>query len=85
MNTFTFKPKGVCSSQMTFEMEDDIIISVKVIGGCSGNLQGICNLLKNKSIDEVVAAFDGVKCGMKSTSCPEQMAIALSEYRKVSA
>lgn len=68
--------------QMNFEMEEDTICSVQVLGGCSGNLQGICNILKNKSIDEVIEAFDGVECGNKGTSCPDQIATALKEYKK---
>ena len=53
MSQFTYKPKGVCSQSMTFEMDGETIQSVKVIGGCNGNLKGICNILKNKTIDEV--------------------------------
>lgn len=66
---------------MEFEIEGDIIQSAKVQGGCSGNLQGICSILRNKTIDEVITAFEGIHCGMKQTSCPDQMAQALKEYR----
>lgn len=82
METFVYQPKGVCSSKMVFELEGNIIRKVDVIGGCSGNLQGICSILRNKTIEEVVEAFDGIRCGMKATSCPDQMAKALSEYQK---
>lgn len=82
MEVFTYQPKGVCSSRMTFTMEKDVIRSVEITGGCSGNLQGICNILKNKAIDEVLEAFAGVRCGIKPTSCPDQIAQALKEYRK---
>lgn len=81
METFVYQPKGVCSSRMEFEMEGDVIRSVQVQGGCNGNLQGICRILKNKTIDEVLEAFEGVKCGFKTTSCPDQIAAALKEYR----
>lgn len=82
METFVYYPKGTCSTKMEFEMDNEIIRSVKVIGGCNGNLQGICNILKNKTIDEVLEAFSGIRCGLKPTSCPDQMAAALREYRK---
>lgn len=82
METFVYQPKGVCSSKMKFELEGNIIKRVEVIGGCSGNLQGICSILRNKTIDEVVEAFEGIRCGLKPTSCPDQMAKALSEYQK---
>lgn len=82
MKTFTYKPKGVCSSYMEFTMDGEIIRNVEIVGGCSGNLQGICRILKDKTIDEVLEAFEGVRCGMKATSCPDQIAQALREYRK---
>lgn len=82
METFVYQPKGVCSSKMVFELEGNIIRKVEVLGGCSGNLQGICSILRNKTIDEVVEAFVGIRCGLKPTSCPDQMAQALSEYQK---
>ena len=82
MSQFTYKPKGVCSQLMQFEMDGDIIRSVKVQGGCNGNLKGICNILKNKTIDEVLEAFEGVTCGMRKTSCPDQIAQGLKAYRE---
>lgn len=81
MKTWVYQPKGVCSTRMEFEMDGDVIHAVKVDGGCSGNLQGICSILRDKTIDEVIAAFDGIRCGFKKTSCPDQMAKALKEYR----
>jgi len=81
METFVYLPKGTCSSRMEFEMDGEIIRSVKVEGGCNGNLKGICSLLKNKTIDEVLEAFEGIRCGMKQTSCPDQIAQALKQYR----
>lgn len=81
MTTYVYKPKGVCSRQMTFEMEDEVIKSVEIIGGCSGNLAGISRILRNKSIDEVLEAFEGVTCGFKPTSCPDQIAQGLKAYR----
>lgn len=83
METFVYQPKGVCSSKMEFEMDGDVIRSVQIQGGCSGNLQGICRILRNKTIDEVLEAFDGVKCGFKATSCPDQIAAAMKQYRSM--
>lgn len=82
MEIFVYQPKGTCSTKMEFELEGDIIRSLKVTGGCSGNLQGICSILKNKQIDEVLDAFSGIRCGLKPTSCPDQIACALREYQK---
>ena len=82
METFTFKPSGVCSREMRFEMDGDIIENVTIVGGCAGNLLGISRMLKGKHIDEVLGSFEGVRCGAKTTSCPDQIAKALKEYSK---
>ena len=65
METFVYRPKGVCSQQMTFTMDGDIIRDVKIVGGCAGNLLGISRILKDKKISEVMEAFHGVRCGMR--------------------
>jgi len=80
MEKFEFTPKGVCSSKMIFEIENDIIKDLKVIGGCPGNLLGISNLVKGENINNVISKLEGIKCGFKSTSCPDQISIALKEY-----
>ena len=82
METYVYKPKGVCARQMTFEMDNDVIVSVEIVGGCNGNLAGISRILRNKTIDEVLEAFEGVKCGFKPTSCPDQIAKALKTISK---
>ncbi len=82
MEVFNFKPKGVCSSNFRFEIEGDRIRSVVITGGCPGNLLGISRMLKDKTFDEVIEAFDGVRCGAKPTSCPDQIATALKSYRQ---
>lgn len=74
---YEYKPKGVCSQKMTFELEGEIIQNVDIQGGCPGNLLGISKILKGKNYHEVIEAFEGVKCGVKSTSCPDQIAQAL--------
>ena len=81
MQIFIYRPTGTCSSKFTFEIEADTIQSLKVEGGCSGNLLGISNLVKGKKIEEILPAFEGVLCGMRKTSCPDQIAKALMQYR----
>lgn len=81
MEKFIYQTKGVCSREMHFEIEGDVVKSLEVIGGCAGNLMGISRIIQNKSIDEVVEAFKGVRCGTKDTSCPDQIAKALLQYR----
>ena len=75
----TYRPKGVCSQLMDIEVEDGKIESVKVTGGCSGNLQGISSLLKGMDVDEAISRMEGIRCGFKATSCPDQ--IALKQYK----
>ncbi len=77
MQTIKYTPKGVCSRGMEIDVEDGVIQGVRVSGGCSGNLQGICALLKGMTVDEAVARMEGIRCGMKPTSCPDQLAQAL--------
>lgn len=77
--TYTYQPKGVCSRQMTFDIEDGIIRSVDIVGGCSGNLQGISRLVEGMKVEDAIEKMRGIKCGFKPTSCPDQLAIALSE------
>ena len=80
--TYTYRPKGTCSQQMTVELDGNIIKDVKILGGCNGNLQGISNLVKGMDANEAIRRMKGVKCGFKSTSCPDQLAIALEEAMK---
>lgn len=80
METFIYKPKGVCSQEMQFVMEGDMIRDVTIVGGCAGNLLGISKMLKDKNIHEVMETFQGVRCGNKPTSCPDQIAKALESY-----
>ena len=79
---FTFKPRGVCSQLMELEIEDNKIVSLKVTGGCSGNLQGIARLIAGMDVDEVIERLDGIRCGFKNTSCPDQLAHALKKYKE---
>lgn len=79
---FSYRPKGVCSQNMEIEIEDGKIKSLEVMGGCSGNLQGISRLVQGMDIDDVIARLEGVRCGFKNTSCPDQLAKALKKCRE---
>ena len=74
---FEYKTKGTCSQRIFFEIEDNKVHNVSYLGGCNGNLQGISKLVEGMDIDEVIARVEGVTCGMKKTSCPDQLAQAL--------
>lgn len=80
--TIEYTPRGVCSRKMTIEVEDGSIRSVQVEGGCSGNLQGISRLVEGMSVEEAISRMDGIRCGWKNTSCPDQMAQALKQYKQ---
>ncbi len=79
MKTITYTPKGVCSRQMEIDLENDIIKEVRVLGGCSGNLQGVSSLLVGMTRDEAIRRMEGIRCGSKPTSCPDQLARALKQ------
>ena len=81
---YRYKPSGVCSTEMIFDIdENNIIRDLKVIGGCNGNLKGISSLVKGMKIDDVIAKLSNVKCGLKNTSCPDQIAKALIKYKNI--
>lgn len=75
--TYTYKTRGTCSSQITFDLEDNIIKNVKFYGGCNGNLKGIAKLVEGMTAEDVINKLSGVTCGFKSTSCPDQLAKAV--------
>ena len=74
-----FIPKGVCSRKYVIDLEDGIIKDIKIEGGCHGNLQGIAALLRGQRAQDVVDRLSGIRCGLKNTSCPDQISIALRE------
>ncbi len=78
----TFKTSGVCCSEISFEVEDNIIKSVKFTGGCSGNASGVSKLVEGMSVDDVISRLEGTTCGPRLTSCPDQLTKALKEWRK---
>jgi len=78
-----FKPKGVCSYSISITTNDDVITDVTFSGGCSGNLQGLSQLVKGGKIDDIIARLKGIKCGFKNTSCPDQLAAALEKIKSM--
>ena len=79
---FEYKTKGTCSQKIFIEIEDSKINSVEFLGGCNGNLKGIGALVEGMDVADVIARLEGTTCGMKSTSCPDQLAKALKEATK---
>ena len=78
--TYSFRPRGVCSQEMRVELDDQgIIRDLKVVGGCSGNLQGISALVRDMPAQEAIARLRGIRCGFKPTSCPDQLAQGLEK------
>ena len=76
-----YQTKGTCSTSIDIEVNDGIIDSVKFTGGCNGNLQGISALVKGMKVEDAIARLKGIRCGFKSTSCPDQLAQALENLR----
>ena len=74
---YSYRPQGVCSQNMEIEVEDGRIKSLSVLGGCSGNLQGIARLVEGMEVEEVIRRLEGLRCGFKDSSCPDQLARAL--------
>ena len=76
---FSYKTRGVCSQYINFELNDGIVTNVRFLGGCNGNLKGIGALVEGMKAEDIIARVEGIKCGMKATSCPDQLAQALKE------
>ena len=74
-----YTPKGVCARQFQLEVEDGVVKSANIVGGCHGILQGIARLIERMKVEDVIARVEGIRCGMKSTSCPDQIAQALKK------
>ena len=79
---YIYNPQGVCSMQMIFEIDGDIVKDLKIVGGCPGNTVGVSVLVKGKKVDEIIELLKGIPCGFKGTSCPDQVAKALQEYKE---
>ena len=82
MEIYEYTPIGVCSTKMIFKIENNKVLDLEVINGCPGNLLGIKSLIKGQDIDYIINKLINIKCGNKSTSCPDQIALALEEYKK---
>lgn len=82
MKKLSFTPAGVCSTRITLELEDDRITRLEFTGGCPGNAIGLAKLAVGKTPAEVVALLTGIRCGKKTTSCPDQLARALADFLK---
>ena len=81
MMEYRYRPNGVCSTEMIFDIdENNVVKELKVIGGCNGNLKGISSLVKGMKLDDIILRLSGIKCGYKNTSCPDQIAEALKGY-----
>lgn len=76
---YKYKTNGTCAREITFELEDGIVKNVSFFGGCNGNLKGIAALVEGKKAEEIIPLIKGIKCGFKPTSCPDQLATALTE------
>ena len=79
---YEYKTSGVCSQRILFDVENNKVMNVQFIGGCNGNLKGIAALVEGMDIDDVLARVEGVTCGMKKTSCPDQLAQALKAVKE---
>ena len=81
MEHITYKTQGTCSRQIDIDVENDVIVEAKFTGGCSGNTQGVAALVAGMSIDEAIARLSGINCNGRGTSCPDQLATALTEIK----
>ena len=79
---YQFKTRGTCSQMIYFDLADNKVKNVEFLGGCNGNLKGIGKLVEGMDVDEVISRLDGITCGMKSTSCPDQLAKALKAAKE---
>ena len=79
---FRYKTKGVCSTEIIFDIDEEtkVINDLKVINGCNGNLKGISALVKGMKVEDIISKLEGITCGYRNTSCPDQIAMALKEY-----
>ena len=78
-----YYPKGVCSTLIEYEIDSNNKITfLNVVNGCNGNLKGICKLCIGRDKDDVINTLEGIKCGLKNTSCPDQIALALKSYKE---
>ena len=79
---YEYKTKGTCSQRIFFDVENGKVKNVQFVGGCNGNLKGIASLVDGMGVEEVISRLEGIHCGMKATSCPDQLATALKEVSR---
>ncbi|GLC78086.1 TIGR03905 family TSCPD domain-containing protein [Lacrimispora brassicae] len=77
-----YKTHGVCSREIDFEVENNKLVHVQFVGGCSGNTQGVSRLVEGMDVDEAIRRLEGIQCGYRPTSCPDQLAEALKQYKE---
>lgn len=77
--TYTYKTQGVCAAKINFDIEDGIVKNVQFMGGCNGNTQGVAKLAEGRPAEELISILQGIKCGFKQTSCPDQFSKALQQ------
>ena len=82
MKHFTYTPSGVCSRPIDIDMDGDTIVQVTFTGGCSGNTRGVAALIAGMNIDEAISRIEGIHCGPRPTSCPDQLSRALKAYKE---
>jgi len=78
----TYTTKGTCARAINFDVQDGKVTGVEFVGGCSGNTQGVAKLVEGLTVDEVISKIEGIKCGAKPTSCPDQLAEALKKWKE---
>ena len=81
MKTITYETHGVCSRKIDVEIDGDVIVNVKFHGGCSGNTQGVAALVVGMKVDEAISRLEGIHCGPRPTSCPDQLSRALKQSK----
>ena len=77
--TYTYKTRGTCAIQITFELDEDKVTNVQFLGGCNGNLKAISKVVEGMTVSQIEGYFKGLTCGMKSTSCSDQLAVAVRQ------
>ncbi len=82
MKSYSYRTQGTCSREIKFDLDGDVVKNVKFVMGCHGNTQGISSLVEGMNIDEVIKRLEGINCGPRATSCPDQLAKALKEAKK---
>ena len=78
-----YKTKGVCSQEITFDVQDNKLTNVQFVGGCACNTQGVARLVEGMEVDEAIRRLDGIQCGPRPTSCPDQLARALKQFKGI--